>query len=517
MSAVALPRRFFAALRVVVTAALCSTIAACGGGGSDSAGSITTPPAVQVGTVTVSVPNTTLQVGAQVTAGAEVRSTAGAALTGRTISWSSSNAAVASVTDAGVITGVAPGVATITATSEGKSGTAALTVIQPPVASVVVGLPQGAVLPGTTVQAQLLLRDAAGRQLTGRPVSWTSSNPAIASVNGSGLISALAPGSVIISATSEGQTGQAALQVLTPVATVVINGSTRVKVGDTYSYTATARAADGTVLERPVTWRVRETARAVITPNGSLLPLQAGSFTIVAQIDGSEWDASYTAYDWLSLTGATTTYEYLEADSRVANRFGTLAYPELVLSCGSTGSFFVWLRFPHMVTQNGLVVFGFDGGASIAQNWTELAPDYNTLWKPGSNTTTKAFATQIADARRFGIAFGEFNVSSSRSASFRVTGLASRLPALFAKCPAALKQPGTASGSDEPSLADRAAVLQAFAARDAARGAAGISAQMTQDAQARAERGPAATGSPMLNFWPRWTVPESTPARRVPR
>ncbi|GAB1342934.1 hypothetical protein MASR1M101_20610 [Gemmatimonas sp.] len=182
-------------------------------------------------------------------------------------------------------------------------------------------------LPGTTVQAQLQLRDAAGRPLSGRAVSWTSSNPAVASVTVTGLVSALAPGNATISATSEGQTGQAALQVLTPVASVVISGSTRVKVGDTYSYTATARAADGTVLERPVTWRVRETARASMTVNGSLVPLQSGAFTIVAVIDGTEWDASYTAYDWDSFTSSGNGFLALESDSRVANRFGACAPP----------------------------------------------------------------------------------------------------------------------------------------------------------------------------------------------
>ncbi|WP_461413612.1 Ig-like domain-containing protein [Gemmatimonas sp.] len=142
MSVVALPRRTVAALRVVRAAMLCWTIAACGGGGIDSAGGITTPPAIQVGTVTVSLPSTPLEVGATTSASAEVRSTAGAVLGGRTITWSSSAQGVATVSDAGVITGVGVGTATISATSEGKTGTATVTVIQPPVASVVVSIPQ---------------------------------------------------------------------------------------------------------------------------------------------------------------------------------------------------------------------------------------------------------------------------------------------------------------------------------------------------------------------------------------
>ena len=516
MSAVALPRRFFAALRVVMAAMLCWTIAACGGGGSDSAGGITTPPAIQVGTVTVSLPSTPLEVGATASVIAEVRSTAGAVLGGRTITWSSSAQGVATVSDAGVITGVGVGIATISATSEGKTGTATVTVIQPPVASVVVSIPQTAVLPGTTVQAQLQLRDAAGRPLSGRAVSWTSSNPAIASVTVTGLVSALAPGNATISATSEGQTGQAALQVLTPVASVVISGSTRVKVGDTYSYTVTARAADGTVLERPATWRVRETPRASMTANGSLVPLQSGAFTIVAVIDGTEWDASYTAYDWDSFTSSGTGFLALESDSRVANRFGTLQYTELVMSCGPTARFFLWVRVPHMVTSSGFVGFTFDGGTMITQTWSELSPSYNTLWTPGASSTVKAFAQQVAASRSFAFAFTEFN-SAARAMLFRVTGLGDRLPELLALCPTALKRPGATNSADEPSLADRSVVAQALAIRDAARGTAGIRPQTTQDAQARAAHGTVVTDSPLLSSWPRWSVLESTPARRVPR
>ena len=58
-------------------------------------------------------------------------------MTGRLVTWSSSNPAVATVEfRVGLATGVAVGTATITATSEGKSGTATLTVNPVPVASV---------------------------------------------------------------------------------------------------------------------------------------------------------------------------------------------------------------------------------------------------------------------------------------------------------------------------------------------------------------------------------------------
>src|SRR5207245_1269205 len=53
----------------------------------------------------------------------------GNVLTGRVVTWASDNTAVATVSPAGLVTAVAPGAATITATSETKSGTAAITVV----------------------------------------------------------------------------------------------------------------------------------------------------------------------------------------------------------------------------------------------------------------------------------------------------------------------------------------------------------------------------------------------------
>lgn len=60
--------------------------------------------------------------------GATARDASGNVLTGRTITWSSSAANVATVNASGWVTGVAAGTATVTATSEGRSGTATITV-----------------------------------------------------------------------------------------------------------------------------------------------------------------------------------------------------------------------------------------------------------------------------------------------------------------------------------------------------------------------------------------------------
>src|SRR5207245_3706774 len=91
-------------------------------------------------------------VGQTVQLSATPQDSTGAPLSGRTVTWASSNAGVATVNGSGLVTGAAAGSATITATSEGKSGTSAITVTVMPVASVAVSPATASVPVGQTVQ-----------------------------------------------------------------------------------------------------------------------------------------------------------------------------------------------------------------------------------------------------------------------------------------------------------------------------------------------------------------------------
>src|SRR5207253_4712818 len=104
-----------------------------------------------------------------------------------------------------------PGAATITATSEGQSGTASVTVASVPVAAVAVTPPTVTIPQGQTVQLTATPQDASGNALGGRVITWASGNTAVATVSGSGLVRAVAPGAATITATSEGQSGTASV------------------------------------------------------------------------------------------------------------------------------------------------------------------------------------------------------------------------------------------------------------------------------------------------------------------
>jgi uncharacterized protein YjdB len=90
-----------------------------------------------------------------------------------------------------------------------------------PVATVQVTAPANTLVAGETLSVSATPRDASGNPLPDRPVEWSSSNNAIATVSRTGLVAGVNAGSVTITAESEGQRGQVGLTVVpVPVASV---------------------------------------------------------------------------------------------------------------------------------------------------------------------------------------------------------------------------------------------------------------------------------------------------------
>src|SRR5712691_8778444 len=97
--------------------------------------------------------------------------------------------------------------------------TAAVTISVLPVTSVAV-TPATASMPvGQTVSLTATPKDSAGSALIGRPVTWASNAPAVATVDGNGVVTGMVAGPATITATSEGQSGSAAITVSAVVVT----------------------------------------------------------------------------------------------------------------------------------------------------------------------------------------------------------------------------------------------------------------------------------------------------------
>lgn len=194
---------------------------ACGGGGDGGGGPSGPAP---VATVSVSAPSGDITVGGSAQLIATPKDASGNTVSGKTVTWATSNATIATVNASGLVTGVAPGGATITATADGKSGSQAVNVIAAAVASVTVTAPVTTLSAGGTTQLTAVVRDAAGNVVTGRTITWTTSDAAIATVSPTGVVTGVATGSVTITGSVGTVAGTVLLTIDPPqIATVSPN------------------------------------------------------------------------------------------------------------------------------------------------------------------------------------------------------------------------------------------------------------------------------------------------------
>ena len=271
-----------------------STTISAASGGQTGLATITVLP-IPVATVTLSSSSANVVTGTTLTLVATLKDAAGATLTGRTITWTTSNPAVATVDAAGVVSGLAAGNTNITATSESQSGTAAIAVLSTPVATVTVTLASSTAFAGLTTIATAVLRDSAGAIVLGRPITWTTSDVRVATVSSTGLVTAVGPGTVTVIATSDAKIGSATLTVaLPPVETVSVSPSTAVLIpGDSQQLTATLRDAPGNSLAgRIVVWTSSNSSVATVSTSGLVTALAGGTVVITASSEGRSGSAS---------------------------------------------------------------------------------------------------------------------------------------------------------------------------------------------------------------------------------
>ncbi len=150
------------------------------------------------------------------------------------VTWSSSNTSVATISSGGDATAAAAGNTTITATLGSISGSAALTVNPPALVSIAVTAPNSSIAVGATDQftATGTYSDGSTKNLT-TLVTWSSSNTSVATIASSGIVTAKAAGTTTITAASGNISGSAGLTVTgggsgsgVNVLTLTVNGST---------------------------------------------------------------------------------------------------------------------------------------------------------------------------------------------------------------------------------------------------------------------------------------------------
>ena len=159
-----------------------------------------------------------------------------------------------------------------------------------PVATTVTVNPSSAVLNALAETARFAaeVRDQNGQVMAGAAVAWASTNVSIASVDASGLVTAVANGSAMITATAGSVSGSATVTVAQEVSAVEVSPTADTLVaGDTLRLSAVASDANGhPVAEVQLSWASMDTLVAVVDTTGLVTGVGAGETEITATSSG---------------------------------------------------------------------------------------------------------------------------------------------------------------------------------------------------------------------------------------
>ncbi|MXW68006.1 MAG: hypothetical protein F4Z72_13530 [Gemmatimonadales bacterium] len=239
------------------------------------------PTAIDVTPAMVALP----ALGDTVRLAAEVRDQVGRVIEGAVVSWSSLDEAVVTVDSVGLVTAAGGGMTGVTAKSEESSGTAVVSVMQV-AGSVIVSPAADTLAPGDTLRLTAAAFDANGHEIEKPQLSWSSSDPAVATVDTLGLVKAVSPGEADILATSGSATGRMTILVVIPAATVINLTPDTVEfgaLGDTVRLATEVLDQFGRVVEdAAVSWSSSDETVATVDRDGLVISADEGTTNITA-------------------------------------------------------------------------------------------------------------------------------------------------------------------------------------------------------------------------------------------
>lgn len=243
-----------------------------------------------------------------------------------TSAWASATPASATVNaSTGLATAVAVGTSSISATWGGKSGSATLTVLPAALVSMSVTPPNPIANVGVTQQfgATGVYTDGSIRDI-GTLTTFTTGTATVASINSTGLATAVAGGTSVITGTSGTITANTTMTVnaipaVTLSSIVIAPGNMTLGVGSTQSLVATAVYSDGSRanVTSTATFTSSSGATVGILTGGSISALAVGTSTITATSGGKSGTAIVTV--------AATAPVIASVNLRTAATFGVLA------------------------------------------------------------------------------------------------------------------------------------------------------------------------------------------------
>ncbi len=287
-------RRFVKALAVFAALLSLALLSSC------SSGSFAPGVGGQLKSIVISPSGPSVPLGEtqQFTATAHYRDGKTADITA-SVAWSTSNTSVATISASGLANTHSTGSVTVSATMSGVTGQGTFTVGDAALVSIAVTPANSQLLIGSLNQftATGTFTDQSTKDITST-VTWASSNPSVASVNGSGVVTAVSAGTLTVSATSNSISGSTSATVqgstLLSISIFPANGS--IANGTTIQFHALGNYSDGSTqnITRQVNWTSSNTAVAQIQSNGQSKGFSPGSTTISATLNGVTGTTPFT-------------------------------------------------------------------------------------------------------------------------------------------------------------------------------------------------------------------------------
>ena len=290
-------------------------------------GTATVTVAQRVNTVNVAPMRDTLVQADTLRLSAGATDVNGHPVAGAVFTWGSSDTLVAVVEDSGVVIGIGPGEAEITAVSSGVPGRARITVVAPAPTTVAV-TPDTVELTALGESAQLAaeVTDQVGRVMEGVAVSWSSADTLIAPVDSAGVVTAVGNGTTRITAAAGRAAGNVVVTVVQLAGSIVVSPSAdTVGPGDTLRLAAEAFDENGhSVAGAEFAWSSSDTAVATVDASGLVNGLKEGVASITATMGDTRGTSEITVENpdraaLVALFHATEGPKWLRRDNWVTD------------------------------------------------------------------------------------------------------------------------------------------------------------------------------------------------------
>lgn len=330
------------------------------------------------------------------------------------VTWESSDPAVASVTTAGMLQTKSVGTANLQASSGSVSATSQLTVSQHALVSVSVGAKSPTIALGTTTQlsAMGLYTDGTTADLTGSVV-WSAAPAGILQISGSGAAKGVQIGQAQITAASGAISGAGSISVgqAQLVSLTVSSANASIPLGNAQQLTATGTFTDGSTqdLTSAVTWTSTQPAIAVVNQAGLVQSKSVGAVSLQASLGAVSATSQLTIaqHALVSLTVSTSSSTLALGTAAQVTARGT--YTDAT-TADLTGSV-LWSASPA-----GVVQLNAGTAKSLKTGQVTLTATSGTITGSGALTVTNAQLVALA------VTPASPTVALGQSAQLKATG-----------------------------------------------------------------------------------------------